>query len=197
MKEKVYVFVFDGFADWEPAHALCGVAMSGKQHVVTVGLTLQPIRSMGGLKVVPDTTVEQVSHEEAALFMLPGGHLWEQGSSPPVIRLLQQCQARNVPVAAICAATLEVARAGLTKGVRHTSNALDYLKGTLPGYADEDYYVDAPAVRDGGLITASGVASTEFAREVFRTLGSFSDDKIDAWFDLYKHGVWSPALQTT
>lgn len=196
MKKKVYVFVFEGFADWEPAHALCGINMSGKHETVTVGLTSQPVRSMGGLEVVPDTTVEQVNREEAALLILPGGNLWEQGSVPQIVQLLKQFQVQRISVAAICAATLEVARAGLTKEVRHTSNALDYLKGAFPDYSDDAHYVDAPAVSEGRLITASGVASIEFAREIFRMLGSFSDDEIGAWFDLYKHGVWSSTLQS-
>ncbi len=200
MKKKAYVLVFDGFADWEPAHALYGVRMSGKLEVVTVGFSEEPIRSMGGLKIVPDVTLKQVVPTDAAIFILPGGTLWEQpqgeqGSSPEVGRLLHTLKAENVPVAAICSATLEVARAGLTQNLRHTSNALEYVKITLPEYADEAFYVDEPAVTDGHLITAGGVYSLEFAREIFRRLETFSNADIDNWFNLYKHGIWSPELE--
>ncbi len=196
MKNKVYVLVFDGFADWEPAYALCGIAMSGKHDIVTVGLAHKAIRSMGGLKVVPDVTLEQVVPEEAAIFILPGGTMWEQGSSPEVIRLLRHLQAKGVPVAAICGATLEVARAGLMHGVRHSSNALEYLNKFFPEYQDESFYVNEPTVSDGFLITAGGVYSLEFAQEIFRKLETFSEAEIDNWFNLYKHGIWSPALET-
>jgi putative intracellular protease/amidase len=196
MKKKAYVLVFDGFADWEPAHALCGIAMSGKLELVTVGLAAEAIRSMGGLKVVPDITLEQVVSSQAAIFILPGGTMWEQGSSPEVIQLLDELNNAKVPIAAICGATLEVARAGLTKGVRHSSNALEYLKKFFPEYKDEAFYSSEPAVSDGLLITAGGVYSLEFAREIFRRLETFSETEIESWFNLYKHGVWSPELET-
>lgn len=195
MKKKVYLLVFDGFADWESAHALCGITMSGKCEIVTVGFSSEPIRSMGGLKVLPDVTLEQVNLKEATLFILPGGTMWEQGSRPEVIRLLQNLKAKKVPVAAICGATLEVARAGLTKGVKHSSNALEYLKMNLRDYSDEAFYLGDPAVSDGLLITAGGVYSLEFAREIFKRLESFSETQIENWFNLYKHGIWSPELE--
>ena len=191
--KKAYVLVFDGFADWEPAHALCGIAMTGKLEIVTVGFSEEAIRSMGGLKVVPDVTLAQVVPEEAAVFILPGGNMWEQDSRPEVIRLLHDLKTKRVLIAAICGATLEVVRAGLTHGVRHSSNAPRYLK-SYPNYQDEAFYVDEPAVRDGLLITAGGVYSLEFAREIFRALGTFSEAEIDGWFGLYKHGIWSPEL---
>jgi putative intracellular protease/amidase len=195
MKKRAYVLVFNGFADWEPAHALCGIAMSGKLETVTVGFSAEPIRSMGGLKVVPDITLEQVVPSQAAIFILPGGAMWEQGSSPEVVRFLHTLKTEQVPIAAICGATLQVARAGLTHGVRHSSNALEYLKTYFPEYQDEAFYVGEPAMSDGLLITAGGVYSLEFAREIFRRLETFSEAQIDAWFNLYKHGIWSEELE--
>jgi putative intracellular protease/amidase len=192
MKKKAYLLVFDGFADWEPAHALCGIAMSGKLEVVTVGFSLEPIRSMGGLKVIPDITLEEVDFVQAAIFILPGGTRWEQGPSPEIIKFLHKLQAEKVLIAAICGATLEVARAGLTKDICHSSNALEYMKMHLPDYKDGAFYSNEPAVSDGLLITAGGVYSLEFAREIFRRLETFSETEIEAWFRLYKHGIWSP-----
>lgn len=50
------------------------------------------------------------------------------------------------------------------------------------------------AVTDGTLITASGVGSVEFAREITQYLGVYTDEQAGRWFDLYKHGVWSGPL---
>jgi putative intracellular protease/amidase len=194
MKKKAYVLVFDGFADWEGAHALCGIAMSGKLEIVTVGLSPEPVISMGGLKVIPDITVDTVIPSHSAIFILPGGTMWEESPSPTIDKFLRNLAAKNVLIAAICGATLAVARADLTQGVRHTSNALEYLKAHSPDYQNEATYVDAPAVSDGQLITAGGVYSLEFAREIFRKLGSFSETQIEHWFNLYKHGIWSEEL---
>ena len=49
MPEKaVYLLVFDGFADWEPAHAVAEFRRTGQYRVESVGLTAAPVESMGG-----------------------------------------------------------------------------------------------------------------------------------------------------
>jgi hypothetical protein len=39
-----------------------------------------------------------------------------------------------------------------------------------------------------GLITAGGMAPLEYAREIFRLLGVYSDEALEAWYQLYKTG---------
>ncbi len=51
MKSKAYLLVFDGLADWEPAHALCEINKSEKFDVITVGLSDRSVATMGGLKL--------------------------------------------------------------------------------------------------------------------------------------------------
>ena len=84
----------------------------------------------------------------ASIVILPGGDLWEKESDGKLKPLLQRLHERNVPIAAICGATLEIARAGLTHGVRHTSNGKEYLQAMVPDYKDGDWYVDQLAVAD-------------------------------------------------
>lgn len=189
--KKVYVLVFDGLADWEAPLALCEIRNSGKYEVVTVGFTDAPVTTMAGLKLVPDITLADLNADDAAMLILPGGEMWEVGSPEGVKALLAELQAGGVPIAAICGATFEVVRAGLTRGRRHTSNDKDYLAAVVPEYQDGALYVDELAVTDGDLITASGVGSVEFAREITRHLGIYSEERAGRWFELYKHGVWS------
>jgi len=47
-------------------------------------------------------------------------------------------------------------------------------------------YVDAPAVRDRGLITASGLGDVEFARELFEELDVLSADDRAAWAMIFR-----------
>ena len=115
--------------------------------------------------------------------------MWEQAPDDRVATLLRRLHAENVPIAAICAATLEMARAGLTHGVRHTSNSKEYLKAKVPDYQDEKLYVEELAVADNKIITASGLGSLEFARAVISQLGVHSPADTDMWFDMFKHGV--------
>jgi putative intracellular protease/amidase len=189
MKPKACLLVFDGFADWEPAHAFCQITKSGKFEVVTAGFSRQTVLSMAGLKITPDVTIDEVNPEDTAFFMLPGGDMWQENSHEVIESLLNRLHEQNVLIGAICAATLEVARAGLMRGVHHTSNAKAYLKAMVPGYRDDDFYVDELAVADQNIITASGLGSLEFAREVIRHLKLYSNTDAETWYDMFKHGV--------
>jgi putative intracellular protease/amidase len=183
------LLVFDGLADWEPAYALCAINRSGRFKIATVGFSRDPVMSMGGLRLKPDGVISEVGPTSTAILIMPGGDMWEQQSNPEVASLLDRLTAANVPIAAICAATLEVARAGLTRNRRHTSNNLRYLRTMVATYRDDELYVNRLAVSDSGLITASGLGAIEFAREIMRQLRIHSEEDIDSWFEMFKHGV--------
>jgi putative intracellular protease/amidase len=189
MRPAVHVLVFDGFADWEPAFALAELRRSGGLDVVTVGFSAAPVRSMGGLRVVPDRSIAGLDPANVRLLLLPGGDLWE-GEYPraELEAVLAALHRAGVPVAAICGATLALARAGWLDDRAHTSNELAYLQRLVPAYAGAARYVNALAVRDRGLITASGVGPTEFAREIFEELQIFSAADRPVWYHLFKHG---------
>jgi len=108
---------------------------------------------MGGLKLKPDVGLEDVDPADAAFFMLPGGDMWQEKSFPEIEALLQRLHEREILIGAICAATLEIVRAGLTQGIRHTSNSQAFLKAAVPDYNDDRFYVDELAVTDRKIIT--------------------------------------------
>src|SRR5262245_50656344 len=140
MKPKAYFLVFDGMADWELAHALCEINKSGKFEVVSVGLSEKAVTTMGGLRLSLDISLNEVTAAGACIFMLPGGDMWERESHENLKALLRRLHAERVPIGAICGATLEVARAGLTKNTLHTSNYKDYLKAMVDDYSDENFF---------------------------------------------------------
>ncbi len=100
--------------------------------VVTAGFTKAPVTTMGGLRLVPDTTIDDVNVADAGILLLPGGERWERQVDKDVQALVQRFDAATIPIAAICGATLAVARAGVTRGRRHTSNGKTYLKKMVP-----------------------------------------------------------------
>jgi putative intracellular protease/amidase len=189
MKQKACLLVFDGLADWEPAHALCEINKSQKFDVLTVGFSDGPVTTMAGLKLTPEITLSDVNPGDAAIFIMPGGDMWQQTSSPNLIQLLHRLRDEAVPIAAICAATLEIARAGLTRNTCHTSNGKNYLKSMVPEYRDEDFYVNELAVADKNLITASGLGGLEFGREVIKRLGIYTEADTETWFRMFKNGT--------
>jgi putative intracellular protease/amidase len=185
----VHVLVFDGFADWEPAYALAELRRSGKRTVVVTGFDENPVTSMGGLRVSPDRALADVRSADVELLILPGGDMWE-GEYPraELETLLIALTSAAVPVAAICGATLAVARAGLLDDRRHTSNMPGYLREHVPEYRGAAGYDPALAVSDRGVITASGLGPVDFARTILRELGVFGASDEQLWFDMFKYG---------
>lgn len=187
--QAVHVLVFDGFADWEPAHALAELRRWGKRSVVAVGFDPEPVTSMGGLRVVPDRVLNDIRPQEIEILILPGGDFWENSYPQAELnRVLNDLIAAGVPIAAICAGTLAVARAGLLNDRRHTSNMPGYIAQHSPDYSGGSLYEAVPAVNDRGIITASGLAPVEFAREIFKQLRIFTVADEEVWFDMFKHG---------
>jgi len=185
--KAVYLLVVEGFADWEPAHAVAELRRHGQYRVEAVGLTPLPVRSMGGITVLPTKTISEVDPADVAAFILPGGDRWENAPVEPALEdLLKRLDASDVPIAAICGATVAISRIGLLRGRRHTSNGLDYLRAHVPGYTDADRYVNAPAVRDQKLITASGLGDVEFARELFEELDVLNARERSVWAEIFR-----------
>lgn len=187
---SIHIVVFDGFADWEPAHALAELRRWGKRTVRSIGFSSSPVVSMGGLTVVPDMVLDDVSADQIELLLLPGGDLWEQGAYPRATleALLARLVDAERPIAAICAATLALGRARVLDDRRHTSNGGDYLATQAPEYAGASHYVDAAAVRDKHVITATGLAPVDFAREIFAELRIFTPADEALWYGMYKEG---------
>lgn len=192
VRSNVYLFVFDTMADWEASFAISAInnprfqKMPDRYRLVTVGPTHQPITTMGGLRILPDISISEIEPDQAAMLILPGGEAWESCGNIEAIDAARVMFVEGVPIAAICGATFALARAGMLDDFHHTSNSRDYLLAS--GYRGSKFYCDVPAVRDEGVITASGIAPLEFAREIFKALDLYSPATIDAWYALYKFG---------
>lgn len=193
--KRVYVLLFDGYADWELGNVLAELRRFGNLEVVTVGFTDQSAVSMGGLNVRVDTVISKVEIDDVLIFLVPGGHMWE-GSYPKIEidEFLNRLEKEKAPIAAICAATTVLAKAGILRGKKHTSNSLKYLRKMFPEYSEEDNYVDSPAVRDQHVITASGLCSVDFAMEVFNEINLASPEMRSIWYEALKYGKYPDHL---
>jgi putative intracellular protease/amidase len=189
---SVHLFVFDTMADWEAAFAIAGInnpqfqRAPGRYRVMTAGVTKAIVTTIGGVRIQPDVTLAEVSPGSSAMLILPGGQSWETGANPEAVEKAREFLASGVPVAAICAATLVLARAGLLDDRQHTSNAREYL--AMSGYGGAGLYRQAPAITDRNLTTASGIAPVDFAYQIFKTLELYSEAGLEAWYALFKHG---------
>lgn len=189
MTDTVFQAVFDGLADWEVGHATAHINNGqwhkepGRYRVATVGATTDAVTTMGGVRVVPDVTLDEIDASSTAMFVLPGGDAWLTGANDAFVAKAVALLGEGVPVAAICGATGALAAAGVLDERPHTSNAAEFLQAV--GYGGSAHYVDEPAVTDGDLITASGTSPVEFAREVFARLDLYEPHILTAWYKLY------------
>jgi len=187
--QPAYFLVFDGLADWEAGLALAEINRAERFHVVTVGLSAAPITTMGGLPIAPHITLGELNPDDAAILIIPGGDRWERVTEPVLIELLQQLDTLRVPIAGICGATLALARAGLLDERPHTSNQPGYIDSLVPEYRGKERYLEQPSVSHSGVITASGVASIDFARDILAQLCVFDDTNLAVWYQLFRYGV--------
>jgi putative intracellular protease/amidase len=189
----VYTYVFDGFADWETGHILPELRRNGVV-TSTVGKTLDPVTSMGGFKIIPDTTLNEIDFAKIQLLILPGGNQWQTSDTDKqVAEVVHTLRNRNVPIAGICGATVFLAQLELLNNVRHTSNALQYLQHYSPSYLGAAHYSEALAVTDQGIVTASGLGSLEFTLEILKLLKVYSkNEEAMTWYEIFKHGVVPP-----
>ena len=189
---EVILLVFDGLSDWEIGYVTTGIQVAdlqrhpGAWRIRTVSAGGRPVTTMGGLRVLPEGALEETDPAASGMLVLPGGMVWERGGNEEALDLAARCLEAGVPVAGICGATYGLARTGLLDRRRHTSNAREYLAST--GYRGGDLYEEAPAVTDGDVITASGVAPVDFALHIFRRLDLFAPPVAEAWFGLFKTG---------
>lgn len=183
----VVLYATDTMADWEYGHVLGGVATAegqapGRFRVRVLSQDGGPVTTLGGLRVEADGGVGDADPATTAVLVLPGANTWDEGHQA-ALATASAMLAAGVPVAAICGATMGLARAGLLDERDHTSNAPEFLAAT--GYAGADRYIEARAVADDGVITAPAAMPVDFAAEVFRAIGLFPEPVIDAWYGLF------------
>ncbi len=84
MTNTVYLFACLSFADWELPLAVSMISDTNRNfpknrsyRVVTFGLSKEPVMSLGGMRVLPDTDVASVDLADAAMVILPGSSFYE------------------------------------------------------------------------------------------------------------------------
>lgn len=190
---SVYLYVCDTMSDWEYGHLIAELN-SGRYfkkgrsalHVIPVGLTKEPVTTMGGLTLTPEATIDECVFDAQTLLILPGSNTWTDSLHQPLLSKVGEALDNGSLVAAICGATIGLANSGYLDDTPHTSNDLGYLKMICPLYQSESFYETTPVVSHANLITATGIAPLEFARAVLEKIGVFTPDVLQAWYQLNK-----------
>lgn len=188
----IYVYVLNTLADWELGHVISELN-SGRffkkdaQRVLltTVSNSKDPIKTMGGLTVVPDCSIDDIVVSETSVLLLPGADRWKDPKHGTIIKKAVELLAVGAAVCAICGATAALADYGLLDQRRHTSNGPGFLEMVSPGYKGQSFYVDEPSVTDNNLITASSTGALLWAKQIIENMGVFQSDTLEAWYEYF------------
>jgi len=194
MQEKeVLLFLTDHWADWEASHAIVGISFAEQYVVKTIGIDKQPKVSIGGMRAEIDYSIEEYQDfDNLAMIILTGSFSWEENRYDEIADFVKKANKRGVLIAAICGATIFLAKHGFLNNVKHTGDELECFEEMLENeenYKGQKKFSVAQVVNDGGFITANETAALEFAREIFRTLKTDTDEEINSWYETHKHGI--------
>ncbi len=137
--------------------------------VVTAGLTGRRIEGAHGITMEADMLLVDVDAELYSGVILPGGGAsWTLRDTPAVLKLVREMNAAGKLVAAICAAPMALAKAGVLNGRRATCYPAAEVEEIVRAAASE--LSTEPTVTDGNIITGRGPGA---ALEFGFALGSF------------------------
>jgi 4-methyl-5(b-hydroxyethyl)-thiazole monophosphate biosynthesis len=158
--ERVLVPLAAGFEEIE-AIAIVDVLRRAGLEVTVAGLEPGPVEGAHGIEVAPDAALSELDLDAYTTIVLPGGMPGTRrlAEDERVIGLVQRLHAAGRRTAAICAAPLVLARAGVIDGVPVTSHPS--VRKELGAARVQD----APrVVRSGNVITSQGPGTAiEFA----------------------------------
>lgn len=176
---RVLVPLAPGFEDLEAVTIVDLLRRAGVE-VVTVGLAPGLVQGARGMRMQPDADIDAVMERDFDMIALPGGMPGAENlkNDARVQALLKKSASAGKYTAAICAAPIALAAAGVLDGKKATS---------YPGFLDKlnlegvTYLSDA-VVKDGRVVTSRGPGTAmDFALELIALLeGDAKREQVEA-----------------
>lgn len=162
--KKVLIPLAEGFEEIE-ALATADVLRRAGLEVVLAGIPGTMVKGRSGVKVVADTRIDEINHNEFDCLVLPGGNpgYINLGKSKKVIEIINDFDSKGKHIAAICAAPSILAKQGV----------LDNRRATIYPGMEREIPRPRPAnvVTDGHIITSQGPGTAiDFALEIVKNL---------------------------
>ena len=89
----VYIYVLDTLADWELGYVTAELNSrrffkkdAPEVSVKTVAISTEPVKTMGGLTIVPDCTISEIAVSEKSVLLLPGANTWDDPKHSTIIK---------------------------------------------------------------------------------------------------------------
>ena len=198
MKNEILYILLPDFAAHEMVYLMEAIS-SDEAHLKSkpkyvnkiVASTLESVAAIGGFRVLPDYSFENMPEDFAALVLI-GGYGWLTPVANKVIPIVRKALDNGRIVGAICNGASFMAKHGFLNGVKHTGNGLEQLK--LWGgdcYNNTDGYVHQQAVSDRGIVTANGSGALEFTKELLLLLENDTPERVEMYYQFNKQGFCS------
>ncbi|MDD2970948.1 MAG: glutamine amidotransferase [Lachnospiraceae bacterium] len=191
----IYVYVLNTLADWEPGYITAELNSrrffkndAPRISLKTVAHSREPVHTMGGLTIIPDCVIADITISESSVLILPGANTWDNPEQSAIIKKAEELLSVGGTVCAICGATVALANFGVLDQRPHTSNGSGFLEMFAPGYKGKSHYVDEPSVADHNLITASATGALLWAKQIIEHLGVFQPDTLEFWYEYFTTG---------
>lgn len=198
MSNEVLYILLPDFASHEMVYLMEAISSDEQQlkpnpkyvnRIVTP--TAEGVSAIGGFKVIPDYTFDNMPDDFAALVLI-GGYGWLSPIAEQVMPIVRKAVEKGKIVGAICNAASFMAKHGFLNTVKHTGNGLGQLKiWGEENYTNLDGYVHAQAVNDNNIVTANGSAALEFAKELLLLLKNDTPERIEMYYQFNKQGFCS------
>lgn len=193
--KTVYIYAIETLADWELGYITAELNSRRFFKIEAPPLVIKMVSSskeaiytIGGLKIEPDCTLEEIQMSSTTTLLLPGADCWKEPKHQSIIQKASELLDIGATVCAICGATTALADAKLLNTRTHTSNGAGFLEMFSPSYTGGDLYLDEPSVWDKNLITASSTGALLWTKQILEHLEVFAPDTLEAWYQYFKTG---------
>lgn len=166
MNKRVLVPLASGCEELEAVTIIDLLRRAGIE-VVVAGLDEGVVTASRGVRLLPDTTLDDALKQEFDMVALPGGLPGSDNlaADPRIIEVLQKMNESGRFVGAVCAAPKVLVRSGLLEGRSATA---------YPGVLQAEHHPmisGDPVIRDGQIITSRSAGTVmDFALELIEAL---------------------------
>ena len=195
MKNEILYILLPDFASHEMVYLMEAISSDETQLKPDpkyvnkiVAPTFEPVAAIGGFRVLPDYSFEDMPDDYAALVLI-GGYGWLTPEADKVVSIVRNALDKGMIVGAICNGASFMAKHGFLNGVRHTGNGLEHLKlWGAENYTNSEGYIHEQAVSDSGIVTANGSGALEFTKELLLLLENDTPERIEMYYQFNKQG---------